>query len=122
MTIENDNGLLINKDTNSVIGYLFDFTGRGVYSPDGKMEITPEQAQIHNKLLARAEIAGLDACAVGERGTFYLRCSEVVTWTGELVSKQVSVKGKQITFARNGRRFRGRLQRDADCFNFRRVY
>lgn len=71
--IRNDNGLLIDARSNTVLGYLFNFSGHGVFSPDGKVQITPHEANIHNKCLSRAEVLGLDnACRVGQRGTLYL--------------------------------------------------
>lgn len=121
LSLTNDNGLWIDPKSNTVLGYLFNFQGR-VYSPDGKVELTPEQADVHNKLLSRGEILGLDNnCQIGQRGTFYYRSGSVNTWVGELVSDRVTVNGQVITFRRNGKVFRGRLQKDADCFNFRRI-
>lgn len=123
MKLKNDNGLWLDEESGHLIGYLFDFTGKGVYSPDGKVEITPEQAKIHNDLLSQGEIKGLDEnCKVGMYGTFYYIRRQVQTFMGTIVSADVSVKGNSITFKRNGRTFRGRLQKDADCFNFKRIY
>lgn len=108
------------------LGYLMNFAGHGVFSPDGKVEVTPEQAEIHNKLLAEAEIEGLDnRCEVGMAGTFYLGITDgvkaVKTFTGTTVTTDVTVKGKSITFRRHGRVYRGREMKNAECFNFRRI-
>ena len=104
------------------VGYLFNFQGHGIFAPDGKVEVTQEEMDIHNKFLAQGEIKGLDEqCQVGQGGTFYYIGGKIQTFTGEIVSSNVRVNGKTITFRRNGKSFRGRLQKDADCFNFRRV-
>lgn len=106
------------------LGYLFDFTGHGIFSPDGKVEVTKEQADTHNRLLAEGELKGLDEnCQVGMHGTFYFIGGKVQTWTGVLVSERVilSPGGRGITFYRNGKTYRGRLPKDADCFNFKRI-
>jgi hypothetical protein len=125
MNLKNHNGLWVDEDTGACVGYLFDFTGKGVFSPDGKVEISPEDANKHNELLAQGEIKGLDEnCAIGQRGTFYYNSTKGVhTWTGVEVAPRVNcrVVGKSITFTRNGKTYRGRLQKDADCFNFRRT-
>ena len=131
MKFENIGGLITFKDDKGVhryLGYLFNFNGHGVFDPTlGKVEVTPEEIDKHNALLANAEIEGLDKnCQVGQGGSFYLTPSKpykVTTFTGELVSDQIEIseKGFGITFKRNGKVFRGRLQKDADVFNFRRV-
>ena len=125
--IENHNGLLV-KD-GQCLGYLFNFTGHGVFSPDGiASSITPEQVDTHNAVLAQAEIKGLDdCCEVGQHGTFYYINGRVQTFTSAIVAEGCSVRkaGQVITFARNvggiKKVFRGRLQKDADCFNFKRI-
>ena len=125
MNLQNHSGLWVDEDTGACLGYLFDFREKGVFSPDGKVEITKEQADTHNRLLAEGEIKGLDEnCAVGQRGTFYFHSLKGVhTWTGVEVAKRDNcrVRGQVITFTRNGKTFRGRLQKDADCFNFKRI-
>lgn len=109
------------------LGYLMDFPGHGVYEPTfGKVEVTPEEARLHNQLLSRAEIEGLDRnCAVGLGGMFYTRkaggSTIVVTWLGEEVSREVRVHGQVLSFTRKGMNFRGRLRRDQDGFAFERI-
>jgi hypothetical protein len=108
------------------LGYLMNFNGRGVYSPDGKVEVTPEDCEAHNKALSQAEIDGLDNnCDVGQWGTFYYTPKPdkkfVTTFTGTVVSTDVYVHGQVITFHRNSKTYRGRLQKDAECFNFKRI-
>ncbi len=121
MNIQNHGGLLIDADTNSALGYLMEFPGHGVYSPSGKVEVPPVDVDIHNRTLSAAEIKGLDACQVGQYGSFYYTEGKVKTWVGELVSADVSVQGQTITFKRLGRTYRGRLAKDSSFFNFRRV-
>jgi len=91
----------------------------------GWRSLTKEQVEEHNRLLSEAELLGLDQnCQVGQHGTFYLRKEpvlSVITWMGVLVSDRVVVHGQTITFKRDGKAYRGRLRKDADCFNFRRV-
>jgi hypothetical protein len=120
--LRNDHGLFINERSNTVVGYLFNSPGYGIYSTEGKIEVTAEQADTHNRLLSRGEILGLDEnCQVGQRGTLYTRARSVITWAGELVSNDVTINGQVITFRRNGKVFQGRLQKHAGCFNFRRI-
>jgi len=122
MGIRNDEGLLVDARSNTVLGYLCEFPGRGIFSPEGKVEVTADQAALHNRLLSRGEILGLDeSCQIGHHGTFYYRYGSVTTWVGELVSNRVTVSGRVITFRRGLKTFRGCLRKTADCFQFRRI-
>lgn len=106
------------------LGYLMDFTGKGIYSPDGQVEITSEHAKAHNEALSKAELDGLDNnCQIGQCGTFYYskNSNQVTTFIGTVVAVHVTVRGQVITFKRNSKTYRGRLQKDADCFNFKRI-
>ena len=104
-----------------------EFAGKGVYdSTHGKVDVTPDEAKKHNDIYSTAELKGLDEnCEVGMSGTFYFSkpMNQVSTWAGVMVSDKVhlSPSGKGITFLRNGRQYRGILQKEADCFNFKRV-
>lgn len=51
------------------IGYVMDFKGHGAFSPDGKVEMTPEQIEAHNNALMVAE---LEAMKQTERAVLYL--------------------------------------------------
>lgn len=44
---------------NAQIGYVFEFNGHGAFSPDGKVEMTPEQIEQHNSQLALAELEAM---------------------------------------------------------------
>ena len=115
------------KGADRCFGYMFHFPGHGVFEPTfGKLEVTPEEAKTHNDLLSQAEIEGLDNnCAVGLGGMFYTRKenghTNVATWMGEIVSREVLINGMTITFDRKGMTFRGRLRKDEDCFCFKRI-
>lgn len=109
------------------LGYLMHFEGHGVYDPDfGKVDVTPEQAEVHNKLLDEAMLKGLDAsCEVGQGGSFYTQQRDgkttIATFLGTLVSRNVVIRGNTLTFFRTGKVFRGRISTKHNLFNFRRV-
>jgi hypothetical protein len=109
------------------LGYLMHFKDHGVYDASlGKVEVTPEEADTHNRLLDEALLKGLDEnCLVGQYGTFYVGKHEsrtaIKTFIGTLVSADVSSNGRSLTFRRKGKTFRGRLSKQHDLFNFRRV-
>lgn len=108
-------------------GYLFEFAGHGIYEPTfGKLDVSSEEARTHNAWLSQAEIQALDNhCAVGMGGMFYTRKENgrplVTTWLGEVVSRDVQVRGQVLTFRRQAMTFRGRLRRDEDAFGFKRI-
>jgi hypothetical protein len=122
----NDHGLLISDDGHC-LGYLMDFGEHGIYEPSlGKVDVLPDVAETHNRLLDEGLLLGLDNnCEVGQRGTFYLSkrngSPQVTTWLGIVVSSRVRLRGQVITFWRGNRTYRGRLRKGADCFDFRRV-
>lgn len=108
------------------LGYLIDFKGHGVFSPNGKVEISKEHMEAHNKALEEAELKGLDEnCQIGQHGTFYYINGTVQTFMGTKVNETIRLGGsnkrRTITFTRKGKVFRGVLRQDADCFNFKRI-
>ncbi len=114
-------------DSERCLGYLVHFASRGVFEAVfGRLEVSVEEAQKHNRLLSQGEIDGLDQhCAVGMGGTFYC-CQDnghclVITWLGQVVSREVRLVNQIITFVRQGRTFRGRLRPGRDCFSFKRI-
>lgn len=129
VVLENLGSLVTYKDgeQDRCLGYLMHFTGHGVYDAAlGRVEVTPEQADIHNKLLDGAMLKGLDEnCRVGQGGSFYVGSIEgrtaIKTFVGTVVSAQVTINGRSLTFRRNGNIFRGRMSNQHDLFNFRRV-
>lgn len=136
VTLENLGSLITYKDngTDHCLGSLFVHAGNA-YDPElGKVDVTEEQANTHNKLLDEALIKGLDErCQVGQGGTFYLHANassphgwQVRTWTGVVVSDDVRVtnfvrKHRNVVFSRNGKKYKGRQRQDEDCFNFVRI-
>jgi hypothetical protein len=86
-----NHGSLMTYDDHGVkrcLGYMFEFHGRGVFEPNfGKLDVTPEEARVHNQLLSQAEIEGLDKnCTVGLGGMFYTSKEDghtiIATWGG----------------------------------------
>lgn len=69
---------------NTQIGYVFEFQGHGAYSPNGKVEMTPEQIAEHNRKLANAELQAMKETG---RAILYLFKSDtgysVGTWASE---------------------------------------
>lgn len=126
MNIENKGSLMTWANTNTCLGYLMAFDGRGIFEPNhGKVDVTKEESDKHNECLATAEVQGLDeSCQVGQCGTFYFGITKGVrTWTGVVVAPpaDVTVKGKTITFVRKGKTFKGKLRKNDDFFTFERV-
>jgi hypothetical protein len=127
--IQNRGSLMTYRDNGSdrCFGYLFHFPEHGVFEPTfGKLDVTVEEANTHNRLLSQAEINGLDQnCAVGLGGIFYTKKENghtiVATWFGEEVSRSVQIQGRVLTFNRSGMTFRGRRRQDQDCFCFKRI-
>ena len=127
--LENFGSLITYKDgeVERAVGYLMNFEGHGIYDPTlGKVDVTPEQAKIHNEELDEATLKGLDVnCEVGQGGSFYLVRQDgkpvVKSFIGTLISDQCSVNGHIVTFMRNGKAFRGRTSSEHDLFNFKRV-
>ena len=124
--VRNDHGLLFHA--NGVFGHLMDFGPHGVFDPSlGKADVDPSLVDRHNRTLDEGFIEGLDKnCRIGQGGFFYHAGTGsgnhvVKTFTGLVVSHDVTVSGRAITFRRSGKVFRGRLSRDADSFNFKRV-
>jgi hypothetical protein len=67
-------------------------------------------------------LVGLDEkCEVGQGGTFYTDGKRVTTFLGTVVSEDTSRTGQSLTFRRSGKVFRGRMSKEHDMFNFRRV-
>jgi hypothetical protein len=113
-------------DRGHCLGYLFAFDGHGIYSPDGKVEVSKEDADTHNRLLSEAEIAGLDNhCEAGQYGALYIGVIDgrtaIKTFIGTCVTTDVTIKGQTVTFRRHGKVYRGRKSNEHDLLNFRRI-
>jgi hypothetical protein len=127
---ENAGSLLTYKDelgNDCCVGYLIYFEGRGVYdSHFGKVDVTPENAKLHNAALDKALVEGLDKCPVGSGGDFYYdpRNLSVVTWAGSAVAFGYKISGgrrRTIEFVRNGMAFSGVLRSGTTCFFAKRI-
>lgn len=121
ITYQDDGG------ANCCLGYLLCFKGHGVYDPHfGRVDVTPESAEIHNRLLDAALLGGLDRnCEIGMGGSFYVGHQDgwlvIKTWCGTLVSDNCTRNGNSVTFRRGGKMYRGRASKGTDLLNFRRV-
>lgn len=126
MEIVNKDGLLFVRGKPYPLGFLMNFEGHGVHDASrGRVPVSVGDARKHNDLISKGEIRGLDACLVGQYGTLYLTEKEgrkrVTTWLGDLVTEHIILHGSSITFYRNGKSFRGRLRKDSESFNFKRI-
>lgn len=124
----NNAGLLMVPETNQCLGFLLDAgQGRGIYDvAHGHIQCSAEEAAAHNKVLSAAYLKGLDlSCEVGQGATFYYarQSGQVTTWHGDIVAN--GTPGcryrESVYFTRGGKKFRGRVQKDADCVFFKRV-
>lgn len=125
-TLEGKGSLIYYVDAEGVnrcLGSLLYSAGHGTYEPSlGRVSVTEEEAKIHNACLDTALLEGLDKkCEVKQGGTFYVRGTDVVTFTGTLVSRDCSAVGRSLTFRRKGKTYRGRMSKQYNCFNFRRI-
>lgn len=122
MTVADADAQTENKER--CLGFLMHFEGKGVFEPYfGLIEVTPEEADIHNKLLSDGLIKGLDEnCEVGMCGDFYLdaKSREIHTFIGTVVGT-VEISGSSVTMHRKGRVFRGRIRKHEDCITLKRV-
>jgi len=123
--IHDDGGLLCYswEGETGPLGYLAHFPGRGVYDAGfGKVPVSPDVADLHNKVLDEALVLGLDNnCEVGQGGYFYVDGDNAVTtWLGTAVGRAVERNGR-YRFTRLGRRFVGKVRRDQDVVFFKRV-
>ena len=109
------------------LGYLLWFKEHGVYEASfGRVEITRENADIHNKLLDTAMLKGLgENCEIGMGGSFYVGTQDgrlaIRTFLGALVSSDCTQQGRVVTFTRGGKLYRGRTSQKRDLLNFRRT-
>ena len=126
--LENFGSLITYKDADGkdcCLGDLMVFEGHGTYDLKyGRVEVTKEQAETHNRLLSNAMLKGMDEnCKVGQGGGFYVtgEPEKVTTFNGTVVSEDVTRKGRVVKFVRNGKHFRGIARKNADYIFFKRV-
>jgi hypothetical protein len=112
------------------LGDIMVFEGHGAFDPTlGRVDVTKEEAELHNKALSDARLKGLDEnCQIGQGNFAYLsgkagnyRVQDFIGAQLNDVDKPPHVSGKTVTFERKGKKFRGRLQKDGDNFNYRRI-
>lgn len=110
-------------DKDCCLGELIHFPEHGTFDPNfGRVDVTKEEADIHNKLLDTAMLEGMDKkCQIGQGSHAYYVGGKVTTFIGTVISEDVAVKGLIITFRRGGKVYRGHLSRRGDSFNYRRV-
>lgn len=118
--LENLGSLITIAETNQCLGYLMPFLDHGVFDATyGRVDVTPEQAEVHNKLLSDAQIKGLlETCKVGQCGSFYLKPDgTVTTFIGTVIGKREP--GKKMVVG--GRTFRVKAHSDSDLCTVTRI-
>jgi len=115
------------KGTDHCLGSLMHFNGKGSFcAAYGRVPVSKEDADIHNKALNQALMEGLDKnCEVGMCGVFYFTDGKVTTFCGTQVNDGHIVssgnKRKTIYFNRKGMKFKGVLRKDGDDFTAKRI-
>lgn len=92
----------------------------------GKLDLTKEEAALHNAALDKALVDGLDKnCQIGQGGYAYFNHkAQVTTFIGTVLAEEDAVTrpgNLTIQFTRKGKTYRGRLSTGSDVFNYRRV-
>ena len=114
--------LITIKGTNECLGDLFHAAEHGTFCPNnGRVPVSKEAADIHNKALDEARLKGLDKnCEVGQHGMFYWSKDKITTFLGTQVNEGHIVtsgnKRKTIYFTRKGKKFKGVLHKNDDLF------
>ena len=107
MKFDIDGGLITyaEGDTMFCLGYLLDAPGQGIYDATlGKVDVTSEQAQAHNRVYDQCLIKGLENCKIGQGNNFYVgdgvdRDSQVVsTWLGTRIGEATRKAGTKATY------------------------
>jgi hypothetical protein len=130
--LENKGSLITYKDNGQdvCLGALWYAECHGCYDPThGRVDVTKEEAEIHNRELDEAMLAGLDnQCQVGRGAMFYshpypkdLWDIKVITFNGTHIAFAKRRGKRELVLTRAGRLFVGRIRRDADCVWFRRI-
>ncbi len=104
------------------LGDLFHAEGKGTFCPNyGRVPVSKEAADVHNKALDQARVEGLDKnCKVGMTGMFYWDGKNVNTFLGTQVNEGFVVMSgnvrKTVYFTRKEMKFKGILRKDANLF------
>jgi hypothetical protein len=122
MKLNFDGGLITIEGTNNCLGDLLENQG-AVFDPSwGRVDVTPEQAKEHNRVLAKCLIDGLDKCDVGLGQMFYItEDNRVTTWGGELVGENVSKKKTEVVVHRGEKVFKGKRRKNTAAIFLARV-
>ena len=129
--LENKGSLITYKDhgKDTCLGPLWHAAGHGTYDPTfGRVDVTKEDAEIHNGELDKATLAGLEnACEVRQGAMFYAHPElgqtsniRVTTFDGTLVAVAHRYGKIMLAFTRDKKGFCGRIKKDADCVWFKR--
>jgi hypothetical protein len=130
-TLANKGSLITYKDhgKDTCLGPLWHTAGHGTYDPTiGRVDVTKEEAEVHNRELDKAMLEGLDnACEVGPGAMFYAQPEpgqtsniRVTTFNGTLVAIAHRYGMVMLAFTRDKKGFCGRIKKDADCVWFKR--
>lgn len=126
--IEGHGSLLTWKGTDECLGSLLHADGHGTFDPTyGRVDVSKEDADAHNKALDEAMLKGLDEnCEVGQGGCFYYHAvanspGVVTTFLGTVVAPVHEKTTRVIRFIRANKVYRGVLRPTMDLFSFKRV-
>lgn len=119
------------KGTSRCLGYLITHEAKVYDATFGKVDVSLEDAEKHNNCLSKAQIAGLDACEIGQCGDFYIDKRDNLptspgfkTWQGEVLTAPGTtskVKRNTYEFIRNGKRYEATTSVDADTVFIKRL-
>jgi hypothetical protein len=107
------------RGTDRCLGDLLHLRGETFCPNNGRVPVSKEAADVHNKALDQARVEGLDKnCEVGMSGMFYWDGKNVKTFLGTQVNDVVMSGNvrKTVYFNRKEMSFKGILRKDADCF------
>lgn len=108
MKIINKDGLLMKKDNATCLDYLTYVPSYGIVNFEhGKINISREQAKLHNSRLSQKQIRDLDdKCQIGESVRLYYNSNRgIITWIGDIVCSLnlVRITENELSFTRKGK-------------------
>jgi len=107
MKFDIDGGLItyVEGDGAFCLGYLFEAPGQGIYDANlGKVDVTSEQAQAHNRAYDQCLVKGLENCKIGQGNNFYVEdgidsdAQVVSTWLGTRIGEATRKAGTKGTY------------------------
>lgn len=126
--LANIGSMITIKDSNTCLGYLMFFDGHGTYDATyGQVPVTKEEADIHNKLLDKAMLDGMNLAKVGQSMPIPVYFNEkdkrITTFIGTVIQGNITKTSGQVTLERrNGNNlqvWKGRLHKDDDCVSLK---